>query len=182
MIFRTIILFVLSILCAQAWSYTISPIYAYDVSEYRFIDQNIESENIKLNYDDSPNLSKPVNYLPIDSSGTKSQFKNFLAFIEGFIVTKSAPNITKAYKRPSGATTKAQRQSVQGKPCVDCGAKTSRQFADHKDPLVKEYSGRGRRFSKQQPPGRPDVPAFILTRPYCSAQNYRRTYGWTAAC
>ena len=54
-------------------------------------------------------------------------------------VTKGAPNITKAYKRPSGATTKAQRQSVQGKPCVDCGAKTSKQFADHKDPLVKEY-------------------------------------------
>jgi len=54
-------------------------------------------------------------------------------------VTKGAPDITKAYKRPSGATTNAQRHSVQGKPCVDCGAQTPRQFADHKDPLVKEY-------------------------------------------
>ena len=58
---------------------------------------------------------------------------------KGATATKSTPNITKAYKRPSGATTSAQRQSVQGKPCVDCGAKTSKQFADHKDPLVKEY-------------------------------------------
>ena len=53
--------------------------------------------------------------------------------------TKGAPDITKAYKRPSGATTKAQRKSVQGKPCVDCGITTSKQVADHKYPLVKEY-------------------------------------------
>lgn len=56
---------------------------------------------------------------------------------------KKAPQITKAYTRPSGATTKAQRQSVQGKPCVDCGKATSKQFADHKDPLVKEYYENG---------------------------------------
>ena len=55
------------------------------------------------------------------------------------VATKGAPEITKAYKRPSGATTKAQRDSVQGKPCVDCGATTPKQYADHKDPLVKEY-------------------------------------------
>ncbi len=54
-------------------------------------------------------------------------------------VTKGAPEITKVYKRPSGATTKAQRESVQGKPCVDCGRTTPRQVADHKNPLVKEY-------------------------------------------
>lgn len=54
-------------------------------------------------------------------------------------VTKKAPEITKPYKRPSGATTKAQRESVQGKPCVDCGATIQKQYADHKDPLVKEY-------------------------------------------
>ena len=54
-------------------------------------------------------------------------------------VTKGTPDITKAYKRPSGATTKAQRESVQGKPCVDCGVTTSKQVADHKDPLVREY-------------------------------------------
>jgi hypothetical protein len=46
---------------------------------------------------------------------------------------------TVPYKRPSGATTPAQRASVQGKPCVDCGAVTPKQVADHKTPLVKEH-------------------------------------------
>ncbi len=43
------------------------------------------------------------------------------------------------YKRPSGATTPAQRAAVQGKPCVDCGSVTPKQVADHKQPLVKEH-------------------------------------------
>lgn len=47
------------------------------------------------------------------------------------------------YKRPSNATTKAQRESVQGKPCVKCGAETSRQVAGHKEALVKEYHQTG---------------------------------------
>nr|WP_269746280.1 polymorphic toxin type 10 domain-containing protein [Leptospira kirschneri] len=47
--------------------------------------------------------------------------------------------ITTPYKRPEGATTVAQRKSVQGKACVDCGELTSKQIADHKNPLVKEY-------------------------------------------
>lgn len=47
--------------------------------------------------------------------------------------------ITKAYKRPSGATTAAQRQSVQGKPCVDCQKITKPMVADHKTPLVVEH-------------------------------------------
>ncbi|AKT40798.1 RHS repeat domain-containing protein [Chondromyces crocatus] len=52
---------------------------------------------------------------------------------------KPGPQATVPYKRPSGATTPAQRASVQGKPCVDCGAVTSKQVADHKTPLVKEH-------------------------------------------
>jgi hypothetical protein len=54
------------------------------------------------------------------------------------------PKATTPYKRPSGATTPAQRASVQGKPCVDCGKTTSKQIADHKTPLVKEYYETGR--------------------------------------
>ncbi|WP_437955463.1 RHS repeat-associated core domain-containing protein [Sorangium sp. So ce119] len=50
---------------------------------------------------------------------------------------------TVPYKRPSGATTPAQRASVQGKPCVDCGAVTPKQVADHKTPLVKEHYATG---------------------------------------
>ncbi|HEX4875622.1 MAG TPA: hypothetical protein VFV31_03060, partial [Chitinophagaceae bacterium] len=49
------------------------------------------------------------------------------------------PNITEAYKRPSNATTAAQRASVQGKPCVSCGETSPKMVADHKTPLVKEY-------------------------------------------
>jgi hypothetical protein len=53
--------------------------------------------------------------------------------------TTQEPTITEKYQRPNGATTKAQRESVQGKPCVDCGTTTKRQVADHKEPLVQEY-------------------------------------------
>jgi RHS repeat-associated protein len=58
---------------------------------------------------------------------------------EATLASESSINITKPYKRPSGATTVEQRASVQGQPCVDCGAVTSKQVADHKIPLVKEY-------------------------------------------
>lgn len=53
--------------------------------------------------------------------------------------TEIAPAISKAYKRPSGATTKAQREFVQGKPCVKCGNLTDQQVAGHKKALVQEY-------------------------------------------
>lgn len=53
-------------------------------------------------------------------------------------------NITKAYARPNNATTAAQRASVQGKPCVDCGAQGTKMVADHKIPLVQEYYQTGK--------------------------------------
>lgn len=53
---------------------------------------------------------------------------------------KPNPAVTAPYARPSGAgPTAAQRASVQGRPCVDCGATTSNQVADHIDPLVVQY-------------------------------------------
>lgn len=39
----------------------------------------------------------------------------------------------------SQSTTPAQRASVQGKPCVDCGKTTAKQVADHIKELVKEW-------------------------------------------
>lgn len=57
---------------------------------------------------------------------------------------KVADKVETAYKRPSNATTKAQRESVQGKPCVDCGSTTGKRVADHKKPLVKEYYETGK--------------------------------------
>jgi RHS repeat-associated protein len=53
--------------------------------------------------------------------------------------SKKAGQATTPYKRPSGSTTQAQRESVQGKPCVKCGAETPNQVAGHKEPLVKEH-------------------------------------------
>ena len=55
-----------------------------------------------------------------------------------------AKAITARYKRPSGSTTAAQRQSVQGKPCVKCGSETPRQVAGHNKALVEEYYETGR--------------------------------------
>jgi RHS repeat-associated protein len=45
----------------------------------------------------------------------------------------------KPYQRPNNATTKAQRDSVQGQPCATCGATGQKNYADHKEPLVMEY-------------------------------------------
>ena len=50
------------------------------------------------------------------------------------------PSLTK--DRPN-ATTRAQRESVQGKPCAKCGNQTERQVAGHKEALVKEWHGTG---------------------------------------
>jgi hypothetical protein len=51
----------------------------------------------------------------------------------------ASPKVTVRYKRPSGTPTRAQRASVQGKPCVDCSKVAPTQVADHKTPLVKEH-------------------------------------------
>ena len=57
----------------------------------------------------------------------------------GTQVDDIAIKATVPYKRPNNATTKAQRESVQDKPCVDCGNKSKKMIADHKTPLVKEH-------------------------------------------
>ena len=50
-----------------------------------------------------------------------------------------AVKATTPYKRPSNATTPAQRASVQGKPCVKCGDTSPTQRAGHKKALVEEH-------------------------------------------
>ncbi|MBL8996487.1 MAG: hypothetical protein JNL44_04135, partial [Gemmatimonadetes bacterium] len=54
-----------------------------------------------------------------------------------------AAKVTTPYRRPSGATTRAQRASVQGKPCVKCGTETEKQVAGHKTALIDEYYATG---------------------------------------
>ena len=60
-------------------------------------------------------------------------------FIKPLKIATNVDKITVPYKRPNNATTPAQRQSVQGQPCVDCGTVAPTQVADHKTPLVVEY-------------------------------------------
>jgi hypothetical protein len=50
-----------------------------------------------------------------------------------------APVTNEIYQRPNNATTPAQRASVQGQPCVDCGGTSQPMVADHKTPLVQEH-------------------------------------------
>ena len=54
-------------------------------------------------------------------------------------VKTEAPVTNELYKRPNNATTVAQRKSVQGKACVDCGSVGQKNVADHKTPLVEEH-------------------------------------------
>lgn len=105
-------------------------IYAGNLSE----SDNIEtikgiSEVESISYSHSP--EKVYNFEVED-------YHTYYVGDDGYLVHNDCKP-SKPYKRPSGATTKAQRQSVQGKPCVDCGKTTAKQFADHKKPLVKEF-------------------------------------------
>jgi len=88
-----------------------------------------------------PFIGAAANATRLGRSVAKSADKaNDLRKIEKRVdAATDATKATLPYKRPSGATTPAQRASVQGKPCVDCGAVTPKQVADHKTPLVKEH-------------------------------------------
>ena len=57
----------------------------------------------------------------------------------GDLTNVKIPENLPRYKRPTGATTTAQRASVQGQPCHECGRMTPAQYADHIIPLVDEY-------------------------------------------
>ena len=73
-------------------------------------------------------------------------------------------NVTSPYVRPIG-TTVEQRASVQGQPCVDCGAITPKQVADHIDPLVVQHYREGAVNIEQQS----SVSAVQPHCPSCSA-------------
>lgn len=76
------------------------------------------------------------------------------------------PNVTDPYARPSAAgPNAAQKASVQGKPCVDCGAVTPNQVADHIDPLVVQHYREGAVNVQQQS----QVSAVQPHCPACSA-------------
>lgn len=76
------------------------------------------------------------------------------------------PDITGPYVRPSSAgPNNAQKASVQGQPCVDYGAVTPNQVADHIDPLVVQYY----RDGAVDVPAQSSVDAVQPHCPTCSA-------------
>jgi hypothetical protein len=80
-----------------------------------------------------------------------------------------------SYVRPSGATTAAQRASVQGLPCVECGAVTPVQVADHIYPLVREWyetGGINEEFMRSLEAVQPQCPA-------CSASQGGQLSWWS---
>lgn len=70
------------------------------------------------------------------------------------------------YRRPFG-TTAAQRASVQGKPCWECGALEDTMVADHIDPLVEEYMASGGKIDAE---AAKSVDAVRPQCPVCSAR------------
>ncbi len=50
----------------------------------------------------------------------------------------SPDRVMTPYQRPT-QTTRAQRNAVQGAPCVTCGASAPRMHADHKQPLIHQH-------------------------------------------
>ena len=79
------------------------------------------------------------------------------------------------YVRPSGATTAAQRASVQGLPCVECRAVTPVQVADHIYPLVREWyetGGINEEFMRSLEAVQPQCPA-------CSASQGGQLSWWS---
>jgi RHS repeat-associated protein len=75
-------------------------------------------------------------------SAVSSKVTGFFSRIFG--KADEASKATGPYTRPSNATTQAQRESVQGKPCVKCGADDGgKRVAGHKEALVKEHHRTG---------------------------------------
>jgi len=79
--------------------------------------------------------------------------------------TPANPGPDGPYKRPNNATTKEQRDSVQGQPCVTCGATGQKNNANHIDPLVEQYYRGGIDPAKMH-----DPKAVNGQCPTCSAQ------------
>jgi len=88
MMLRVILLFALSTLGTQIWSYTFFPNYNHDVKGYFCVAHNIDSVNQKCSYDDRQNFFKPVNALQVDVGEEKSVDRLLFALLGDFLATK----------------------------------------------------------------------------------------------
>jgi RHS repeat-associated protein len=76
-------------------------------------------------------------------SGSTSVIKSPQQIAADFGIDPASSPATEPYVRPNNATTAAQRASVQGQPCVNCGLEANKMIADHRVPLVVEYYKNG---------------------------------------
>ena len=97
-----------------------------------------QTETIRKRSQEEPVFTDRIIFIPELGPSTKVVSRFVQAGFK-FGKAKEETKPTAPYKRPNNATTKAQRESVQNKPCVDCGKDGGKKFADHIDPLVKEY-------------------------------------------
>ena len=127
--------------CDQAWKYLMSSGDVKGAKEIAAL-YCVGNEANCQTYDSTAEIGTNLFSLAAGAAATQLSAGGAKATPQG----PSAPdavNITTPYRRPSGATTSEQRDAVQGLPCATCGRITSRQYADHIDPLVIEYYSTG---------------------------------------
>lgn len=89
---------------------------------------SLASEALPVSVSDAKGIGRVVSKM-VDKLGSKA---------------KEVSKATGPYKRPSHATTPAQRKSAYGKPCAKCGANDGgKRVAGHKEALVKEHHRTG---------------------------------------
>jgi RHS repeat-associated protein len=109
--------------------------------------------------------SDPIPMNQMQSSSSSSSAQAPASAPAGGQSTPANPGPNAPYKRPNNATTKEQRDSVQGKPCSTCGATGQKNVANHIDPLVEQHYRGGIDPAKMHDPN-----AVNAQCPTCSAQ------------
>lgn len=102
MIFRLVLLFILSVCFSQAWSNvsTAALGYDYDAVAYSIIDRNIESETQNTDYDGRRNLRYCCSTSLSSDLQEKTRAGSFFALLSDFIVTNKTTKEVLTRKTP----------------------------------------------------------------------------------
>jgi RHS repeat-associated protein len=132
-----------------------------------------QAKNLHQKY---PQIGKAANaalLLGTDGLGGAAEMGEAAEAAETEVTASDVAGPDGPYRRPNNATTQAQRDPVQGKPCATCGVSGQRNNADHIDPLVEQHYRGGVDLQKMRSPNavRPQCPS-------CSGQQggYLKTF------